>query len=68
MEDMQESLWHFHSTYIYYYSMLALAHTHLHMHAAQRLVEQPIHLIALAEKQKNELADVNGKAHGAVNV
>lgn len=31
-------------------------------------MEQQIHLIGLAEKQKNEVADVNGKAQGTVNM
>ena len=53
--------------------MLVLAHTHIHTHTHTHMqyrvcVEQQIHLIGLAEKQKNELADVNGKAQGTVNM
>lgn len=45
----------------------AVSRTHIHM-LHRGCVELQIHLIGFAEKQKNELADVNGKAQGTVNM
>ncbi len=54
------------SLYIMGKIMLILAHTPT---LNRGCVEQQMHLIGLLEKQKNELADVNGKAlQGSVNM